>query len=639
MQHAVQFTAIALVTRGFSCSAVRDLFSAFEFLLRNRPMGIYQLATTANVCSVLAFATFVACKSTPTKAGADAASEASTPLSVMSPTPTGPAPTHTDGAFGMKQVVPSGPVIGAVGYEVTIWDRPSKSSGKKIGLLRVGGIVARDEKPVSGDGCGGGDGKGGSFYKVQPTGYVCAAEGEGSLDPNHPVLQAAWLRPDPSRPLPYAYAFVRAVAPLYLKVPTKAEQDKSEFKLKEHLASHEKLEADWSKVPLGANDVELPGKPPPIKKSNELSLSQLFGAQGIDYDPIPPWLEGGRKIPNISSFKVPTYAVFANRVRRHTGLALVTSFKGGEAAGDRPFAVTTDLRLVPTTKIKPETGSMWHGTDVDASLPLPFAFVRKDCRDPKKKTERKDPDCIPHTYTIAGEDVKKDKPLKFRSTVKLTGKAKRLGDKRYREIEGGQYVLAGDVGAVMEPAEWPAVAAKGEKWIEVSILNQTLILWEGKKAVYATLVSTGQDGIRDHKTTKSTIQGTFRIRNKFITAMMDSNEKSGGAEKAVSAKDKPEKAEKPEKSEKADKGEEGKTIRRGAGGFELRDVPYVQYFEGAYALHVAYWHDVFGTARSHGCVNLSPIDGQRIFSWTEPPLPSNWHGIDNTAGTTIVVHE
>jgi lipoprotein-anchoring transpeptidase ErfK/SrfK len=282
--------------------------------------------------------------------------------------------------------------------------------------------------------------------------------------------------------------------------------------------------------------------------------------------------------------------------------------------------------------------------------------VRKDCRDTKKKkSEHKDPDCAPHTYLISGDDAKADKPLKFRSTVKLTGKARRIGDKRYREIEGGSFVLATDVGAVMEPQEWPKAATSGEKWIEVSILNQTLTLWEGKKPVYATLVSTGQDGIRDPKTTKSTVQGAFRIRNKFITAMMDSNEKAGGAESKVSAggkssDDKAEKGGKEDKADKAgkedkakeDKGEEGKTIRRGAGGFELRDVPYVQYFEGAYALHVAYWHDVFGTARSHGCVNLSPIDGQRIFSWTEPKLPEGWHGsvvAESNQGTVVVVHE
>ena len=42
--------------------------------------------------------------------------------------------------------------------------------------------------------------------------------------------------------------------------------------------------------------------------------------------------------------------------------------------------------------------------------------------------------------------------------------------------------------------------------------------------------------------------------------------------------------------------------------FELRDVPWVQYFEQGYALHATYWHDDFGKPRSHGCINLAPID-------------------------------
>ena len=36
----------------------------------------------------------------------------------------------------------------------------------------------------------------------------------------------------------------------------------------------------------------------------------------------------------------------------------------------------------------------------------------------------------------------------------------------------------------------------------------------------------------------------------------------------------------------------------------------MQYFEEGYALHAAYWHDDFGTPRSHGCINLAPEDAQ-----------------------------
>src|SRR6185295_1464622 len=82
---------------------------------------------------------------------------------------------------------------------------------------------------------------------------------------------------------------------------------------------------------------------------------------------------------------------------------------------------------------------------------------------------------------------------------------------------------------------------------------------------------------------------------------------------------------------------------RPEGTFELRDVPYVEYFSSGYALHAAYWHDVFGTARSHGCINLSPIDAHHLFLWTDPPVPENWHGVfttkDTPTGTLVYVHE
>jgi lipoprotein-anchoring transpeptidase ErfK/SrfK len=72
--------------------------------------------------------------------------------------------------------------------------------------------------------------------------------------------------------------------------------------------------------------------------------------------------------------------------------------------------------------------------------------------------------------------------------------------------------------------------------------------------------------------------------------------------------------------------------------FDLRDVPYVQYFKEGYALHAAYWHDGFGTPRSHGCVNLSPLDARWLFSWTEPSVPSAWHGAMSGHGTLISIH-
>jgi hypothetical protein len=59
-------------------------------------------------------------------------------------------------------------------------------------------------------------------------------------------------------------------------------------------------------------------------------------------------------------------------------------------------------------------------------------------------------------------------------------------------------------------------------------------------------------------------------------------------------------------------------------------------------LHAAFWHDDFGHARSHGCVNLSPRDAARLFAWTTPDLPIGWDAIlttEHRLGTIVRVRE
>jgi lipoprotein-anchoring transpeptidase ErfK/SrfK len=67
-------------------------------------------------------------------------------------------------------------------------------------------------------------------------------------------------------------------------------------------------------------------------------------------------------------------------------------------------------------------------------------------------------------------------------------------------------------------------------------------------------------------------------------------------------------------------------------------VPFVQYFHKGYALHAAYWHDDFGHAHSHGCVNLAPVDAAWLYRWTDPRMPTGWHGAMVKEGTIVFVH-
>jgi lipoprotein-anchoring transpeptidase ErfK/SrfK len=289
-------------------------------------------------------------------------------------------------------------------------------------------------------------------------------------------------------------------------------------------------------------------------------------------------------------------------------------------------------------------------------MPIPFCFVVK-----RDSTTWK---------LIRGRDeARPAERVPKRVVVPLSGTARIKAGKRFYQTlkDKTRWLRAGDIGIVAAPREWPEAATRGEKWIDISIRQQTLVLYDGKRAWYATLVSTGRDRLKDPKTSLSTPTGTFRLRSKHIAAAMDSEENSavsGGRKRRTEQVWSPEVQATLDRILKAEqdglklseedsrrllnikKGrhpEYGVTVRRGASEFELRDVPWIQYFASGYAMHGAYWHDVFGIPRSHGCVNLAPIDARAAFMWTDPPLPDGWHGVnigsDMGEGTTVVIRE
>ena len=147
------------------------------------------------------------------------------------------------------------------------------------------------------------------------------------------------------------------------------------------------------------------------------------------------------------------------------------------------------------------------------------------------------------------------------------------------------------------PRERPEGVGVGERWVHVSLREQTLVAYEGERPVYTTSVSTGRDGFE-------TPAGTFRIQSKHVSTTMDDLQS-----------DEP---------------------------YQIEDVPWTLYFEGNYALHGAFWHAGFGRVRSHGCVNLAPADARWLFHWAGPVLPPGWHGVfasPERPGTVVHVTE
>ena len=280
------------------------------------------------------------------------------------------------------------------------------------------------------------------------------------------------------------------------------------MRLERHLRSFSKLAKQWNDLDVGANDVPLSAglaTGPIPEAAIPLDLNHRFGGNGDDA--IPWWLKGERRIPNVSSFKAPPYAVIANRVKRHAGVALIGSFVAGPESQSRRFAVTTDVRLLPADKLKADSGSPFHGGDIRATgLPVAFATA---------------PDA--EYLNDSGGKLERGERVPSRAMIPLTGRVRLRGEKRLVETKDGHWIASDDVRTATKPSELPWFAKDGTKWMDVSILSQTLVLWEGATPVYATLVSTGKDGLGDPKTTHSTPTGTFRIYQKHVTTTMDSD--------------------------------------------------------------------------------------------------------------------
>ncbi len=73
-------------------------------------------------------------------------------------------------------------------------------------------------------------------------------------------------------------------------------------------------------------------------------------------------------------------------------------------------------------------------------------------------------------------------------------------------------------------------------------------------------------------------------------------------------------------------------------GYDLPGVPWIIYItESGIAFHGTYWHNDFGKARSHGCINLPSKAAKWVYRWTLPSVPHNKQSTYNTSGTHVNV--
>lgn len=471
-----------------------------------------------------------------------------------------------------------GPQLFVLRGGTIVRDRPSPS-GKVLGTLRAGAQVARAADAYSKRKCAGG------WYPIRPRGFVCAG-GDASLEDNNPIAKLLRQGPAMDRALPYRYARVnRSAGVLYHGVPSADEQQLAEPKRKPRRTTPAR--------PLGlaANDVPLsedylPTGLPFVAPGNDgvgndgrRSVASFFNFTKATGN--PSLASGLRLLP-------PSAHNQTSRVlKRKSGLAVVASIRVGSGQSARAFGLTADGSLVGLDRLRPMLGSTRHGYSIaKGKLPVGFALGRRGLTG----------------YALSpGKFSRTDDELEPGQVIPLSGTFRTVNRVRFFKTIEGSWVRHRDIIMAPRRNKFPEFAQPGQKWLDISLANQTLVAYEGKKALFATLISSGQQRLGDPaKGEPATKQGVFKVRRKAVSMALD-----------------------PRETQQA---------------FSIAHAPWVLEFEEGFAITGSYWQSQFGEAQNFHNITLAPVDAHWLWHWAGPELPQGWHSIQATKGSDTVVY-
>ncbi|HKO49184.1 MAG TPA: L,D-transpeptidase [Polyangiaceae bacterium] len=246
------------------------------------------------------------------------------------------------------------------------------------------------------------------------------------------------------------------------------------------------------------------------------------------------------------------------------GVAVIRVEKN--AAGN-PFGLTTEDLWLPMRDLNPVTPIAFRGRELSGTLAV--AWVTS-----------------PTAFASRAPDRPKNPKLELSrfQTLNVLEQRELAGHRWFRYADDA-WLSDRDARAPTH-ATLPSELRPGERWIDVDIASQVLTAYVGERPVFATLVSTGRGG---NGSILATPRGTHRLWVKLRGSNMDNLDDESASE-----------------------------------NYAIQAVPWVMYFDRGYGLHGTFWHRAFGSKHSHGCVNLTPLDAERLFGWTSPKLPPGW---------------
>lgn len=164
------------------------------------------------------------------------------------------------------------------------------------------------------------------------------------------------------------------------------------------------------------------------------------------------------------------------------------------------------------------------------------------------------------------------------------------------------YYILGEHVRVVQPEDLTIISPDvpvEEKRLEVHLSQQVVVAYESERPVFMTRVASGGQFVEGNY---STPIGSFVTSRKRPSRHMASGDLAA------------------------------------ANSFDLPGVPWICYLTlRGVSFHGTYWHNDFGKARSHGCINLSPQAAQWVYRWTNPVVPFKEHTLDKEDGTRVSI--
>ncbi len=420
----------------------------------------------------------------------------------------------------------------------------------------------------------------GKWYSIEPRGFVCDDD-TATLNLDDPWYKVLEYSAPQAGVWPYRYAHSNGT-PMYSRVPTEKEWTDQE---REYGPVN-----TWKPLGKWAEGHEENIVDEPIKATDE----------------VPYFLKDGKRTAPAGNYNINVLVL-----KRMPAGSMLAYSKAFESRG-RVWLLTPDGMVVPADRVSHMKTSTFKGVDLEnGEERLPFAWNR--AKKPIAKYQRNDDGSFSATSeTIASKAHVEIGDAQIEKDGMIFYELRKEPGRWVGKNADGAKALDVDLVVTRPVTALPKTIGPNQKWIEAKIAAGTLTAYVGLKPVRSTLFSPGKGGPplkeykfpEDHSKYATTATGRFPLEWKERVATM-SNEKG-----------------------------EPKVLW-------FTDVPNQQYLKAPLAMHVAYWHEDFGKRKSAECLNVSPIDGQWLFSWTLPQLPEGWNAVGagggNGESTPVIV--